>query len=70
MTLYICLGGFWNLPLNEIYQGLNFSDLNVKIVDTGGAFVGKGSGRLDIAMANIKTAYDIGKVDLSWKTTA
>lgn len=53
--------------LNEIYQGLNFSDLNVKIVDTGGAFVGKGSGRLDIAMANIKTAYDIGKVDLSWK---
>lgn len=56
--------------LNEIYQGLNFGDLNVKIVDTGGAFVGKGSGRLDIAMANIKTAYDIGKVDLSWKTTA
>jgi hypothetical protein len=42
----------------------------VKIVDTGGAFVGKGSGRLDIAMANIKTAYDIGKVDLSWKTAA
>lgn len=56
--------------LNEIYQGLNFSDLNVKIVDTGGAFVGKGSGRLDIAMANIKTAYALGKVDLSWKAIA
>jgi hypothetical protein len=56
--------------LNEIYEGLKFSDLHVKIVDTGGAFVGKGSGRLDIAMANIKTAYDIGKVDLSWKTAA
>ncbi len=52
--------------LNEIYEGLNFSDLHVKIVDTGGAFVGKGPRRLDIAMANIKTAYDIGKVDLSW----
>jgi hypothetical protein len=56
--------------LNEIYEGLKFSDLHVKIVDTGGAFVGKGSGRLDIAMANIKTAYDIGKVDLSWKAIA
>jgi hypothetical protein len=53
--------------LNEIYEGLKFSDLHVRIVDTGGAFVGKGSGRLDIAMANITTAYDIGKVDLSWK---
>jgi hypothetical protein len=58
------------LKLNEIYQGLNFSDLNAKIVDTGGAFVGKGLRRLDIAMANIKTAYDIGKVDLSWKAIA
>jgi hypothetical protein len=56
--------------LNEIYQGLNFSDLNAKIVDTGGAFVAKGSRRLDIAMANIKTAYAIGKVDLSWKAIA
>ena len=58
------------LKLNEIYQGLNFSDLNAKIVDTGGAFVGKGLRRLDIAMANIKTAYNIGKVDLSWRAIA
>jgi hypothetical protein len=56
--------------LKEIYEDLEFKDLHVRIVDTGGAFVGKGLRRLDIAMANIKTAYDIGKVDLSWKAIA
>lgn len=52
--------------LNEIYEGLNFSDLHVKIVDTGGAFVDKGSRRLDIALASLDTAYAIGRVNVSW----
>lgn len=51
--------------LKEIYEGLEFKDLHVRIVDTGGAFVGNGSLRIDIALASLDMAYAIGRLRLS-----
>ena len=51
--------------LKEIYEDLEFKDLHVRIVDTGGAFVGNGSLRIDIALASLDMAYAIGRVKLN-----
>ena len=51
--------------LKEIYEDLEFKDLHVRIVDTGGAFVGNGSLRIDIALASLDMAYAIGRLRLS-----
>jgi hypothetical protein len=51
--------------LKEIYEDLEFKDLHVRIVDTGGAFVGNGSLRIDIALASLDMAYAIGRIKLN-----
>ena len=51
--------------LKEVYEDLEFKDLHVRIVDTGGAFVGNGSLRIDIALASLDMAYAIGRLRLS-----
>lgn len=51
--------------LKDIYEDLEFKDLHARIVDTGGAFIGNGSLRIDIALASLDTAYAIGRVKLN-----
>ncbi|NBV98595.1 MAG: hypothetical protein EBR67_03670 [Proteobacteria bacterium] len=51
--------------LKEIYEDLEFKELHARIVDTGGAFIGNGSLKIDIALASLDMAYAIGRVKLS-----